>query len=245
MKLTVNASKLKLAATCMATVDIRYYLCGVRIEPRTEGGVYIVATDGHRMIAVIDETGHVDEPRIVRMSASTFAKLPKIGNKDDWAASVIEVEGSAHLVIKDGSGKIVHLQPNDGDDLFINDAKYPDWRRVLKFKECIELQNIGTFQLQYMSAIQKAISPSKMGLAVRLFGHHHTDGILVQIVNHEYAAMVVMPMRNDVGKNEKWVANFAKVIPGPTRDASVDHALKTAFTALDHLANRGLVQRME
>lgn len=245
MKLTVNASKLKLAATCMATVDIRYYLCGVRIEPRTEGGVYIVATDGHRMIAVIDETGHVDEACIVRMSSATFAKLPKIGNKDGWTASVIEVEGASHLAIKGKGGRLEYLQPNDGDDLFIKDAKYPDWRRVLKFKECIELQNIGTFQLQYMSAIQKAISPSKMGLAVRLFGHHHTDGILVQIVNHEYAAMVVMPMRNDVGKNEKWVANFAKVIPGPTRDASVDHALKTAFTALDHLANRGLVQRME
>ena len=69
----------------MAANDIRYYLNGVLVTPRAEGGVYLVATDGHRLMAVIDESGSVDKERIIRFPKSFLAKLPKIGSSQETA----------------------------------------------------------------------------------------------------------------------------------------------------------------
>lgn len=32
--------------------DIRYYLCGFRVEPAENGGIFLVATDGHTLIVI-------------------------------------------------------------------------------------------------------------------------------------------------------------------------------------------------
>ncbi|GGD00099.1 hypothetical protein [Undibacterium terreum] len=64
----INAVAVKLVFPFIAKEDIRYYLNGINIRPLPEGGVMIVATDGHRAIVVRDPNGFAEEEIIVAIS---------------------------------------------------------------------------------------------------------------------------------------------------------------------------------
>lgn len=249
MKLQINASKLKLAATCMASNDIRYYLNGVKIEPRAEGGVFIVGTDGHRLMAVIDESGHIEAPAILRLTSSTLSKLPKVGSKNEkWTAETVAIDGTEYLAIKSGGDTpaVVHLQEHDKEGIWV-EGKYPDWRQVMKFSDWTEKPSKpGSIQLPYLASVIPAFTTHKGFLPISFYACHESDGVLCRIVGHEYAAMVIMPIRDD-GSFTDWALNYKKVCPPelPQRDEAFDKALLMAFHALDHLAAHGLIQRAD
>ncbi|HQU12561.1 MAG TPA: hypothetical protein PLV07_13370 [Acidiphilium sp.] len=69
MKITalLNAKYFALAMLFQSKVETRYYLNGVFVEPHPDGGVTMVATDGHRLAAFRDQDGFIDEARIVQM----------------------------------------------------------------------------------------------------------------------------------------------------------------------------------
>ena len=58
MKITISRSAFIAAASVIqAKDDVRYYLNGVLIEKGRDNKPIIVATDGHRMVAALDENG--------------------------------------------------------------------------------------------------------------------------------------------------------------------------------------------
>ena len=60
----------------VSTEEARYYLQGVYVEPREQGGVYMVATDGHVMAVAVDERGRCAEPAIIAIGAD-FVEMAK------------------------------------------------------------------------------------------------------------------------------------------------------------------------
>jgi hypothetical protein len=130
-RIRVSAGYLRLAATCMAVCDIRYYLQGVLIEPRPEGGAFLVATNGHHLIAIIDPDGECSAPTIISPSKATLAACPKANPHSRGKAEcyTIKVEGLTALCVTDNDvGLPKHIQPRD---TIIEGGKFPDWRRVL------------------------------------------------------------------------------------------------------------------
>lgn len=58
MNMTCNADLFRIAYSCVSTEETRYYLNGVHLEPHPCGGAFMVATDGHRLIVVHDESAN-------------------------------------------------------------------------------------------------------------------------------------------------------------------------------------------
>lgn len=217
-KINVRATRLRLAATCIADLDIRYYLCGVYIEPREDGGVFIVATDGHRMMAVIDEMGSASAPTIIRLPGQFLKALPRPctypggekipgvtkGSRSIVASSIdncrvtIEELANGHaLMLTDGYGRPSHVQPGNP----IIEGKFPDWRRVLpSFQKLVPGTN-KPWNFNYLLSVVSVFKSDRYKLAVGTRPYHQPDNngaaFVFHLVGHEYACLLIMPMLGD------------------------------------------------
>lgn len=130
----VDAKKFAAAALFRSKEETRYYLNGVYIEPHPDGGVIMVATNGHQMAVIHDESGEANAPFICKASQQFYTACAK------KPADVLKRPGQIHFV-----GHVANLvcEGFDGDPSIIGDCHieveyapdidgtYPDWRRVL------------------------------------------------------------------------------------------------------------------
>jgi hypothetical protein len=83
----VNSTYLA-AITCFAAKnDVRFYLEGVYIAPHPQGGVLIVATDGHCMGLMHDPDGFANAPIILRSPDGDFLKALKARDMKPYTGS--------------------------------------------------------------------------------------------------------------------------------------------------------------
>lgn len=117
--------------------DVRFYLCGVYIEPYPGGGVMIVATDGRVMGAIHDPHGYVREPIIVATPPKALvAACTKRHQKFWWPsklyigqrASVVTFGDSDEAPELFGTGTIATVQTS------LVDGQYPEWIRPIPAK---------------------------------------------------------------------------------------------------------------
>jgi DNA polymerase III sliding clamp (beta) subunit (PCNA family) len=127
LQINVRADLYRIAAHAVSTEHPRPYLGGVFIEPREEGGVTLVSTDGHRLIAVLDETGTATSPAIVRLSPAAMRECKL--TRRDIARSVHVVGDEARIYASKKDDKRPVLVGACGRCVI--DAVYPDWRRVI------------------------------------------------------------------------------------------------------------------
>jgi len=132
-----NAKYLKTLLSFVAKNDIRYYLAGIYVEPHPDGGAILVATDGHMMAVIRDADAVCTEPAVLKLSAdaSKFA-----GPSMTWvrAGHRQHKESAPHYVQFNPITDRLIITGQGGDELFvqpgkasIQNAKYPDWRRVV------------------------------------------------------------------------------------------------------------------
>jgi hypothetical protein len=110
-----SANLFRIASMCVSTDKTRYYLAGVQIEQAPQG-VFLVATDGAKLLCIWDESGTSTE------SPGVF-QLPR----DMLAACGKALEGQAKLEI-DGHRAVLN-GAYIADNARI-DGTFPDWRRV-------------------------------------------------------------------------------------------------------------------
>ena len=67
--ITVNARLFKAASLFVSGEDTRNYIQGVCIEPHPEGAL-LVATDGRRVVAILDRKGSAERPGHRQAAAS-------------------------------------------------------------------------------------------------------------------------------------------------------------------------------
>lgn len=128
MKQSTFVQALKFATHAMAKKDVRYYLNGVCFEFLQDGGLTLVATDGHRM-AVCSVTGlgecSIPPGQYIVSSTDVDVLLKILDGKNTspvWFA-------------RDASGSMAIESYGRKHSFVPVDAKFPEWRRVARIDD--------------------------------------------------------------------------------------------------------------
>lgn len=190
-----------------ADKDVRYYLCGVRIEPHPEKGVVLIATNGHVMGVAHDPDGFCSEPIIVGDISKQLITACCARN------GIVKGVPPKSLYITDG-GAIVdfgdiaehEIDPfgktaMHSSRIALVDGQFPNWRRVLPV-QADSPEKPATVAAHYLSLLEKVVKAFGVqrycpGVMLR-----YADGkaIVVRIgapeLDERFAA-VIMQLRND------------------------------------------------
>lgn len=204
-----NAKYLPMLLPFVADCDIRYYLEGISVEPAEGGGVYLVATDGHKLIAVHDAGGLCSEPTIIRVSRDVKRHCkPRLKPSvlvrrglESAGFPFVEVNPiTERLIVADFEERFV--QP--GKCIIGGCAKFPDWRRVMPDFDKLVPGTPDWFRSKYIvQAVQAAPEGPRNTIndaaSVRFW---HQQGVERGVVAVQYlfapeACAFIMPIRQD------------------------------------------------
>lgn len=130
--------------------DPRFYLRSVFVERREEGGVYIIATNGHILCCYTDPFAipHLDfESVMIDIYQENSSRIkPVFTQLKKTSEARIDVED------QDGQGGI-SIRYND-DTTFVKtiDGTFPDWQRI--FKQEVEHQENVSFDPKYLALLK-------------------------------------------------------------------------------------------
>lgn len=209
-QINVRAGLVRLVSTCMATNDIRYYLNGFLVEPRKEGGAYIVATDGHRMMAIIDESATCTRRTTLRLTKREAAQISalhmtSVAKKEvnEQRLKLIDVEGTACLALTEPMIKGIADSKHGIVTIFagerVVEGKFSDWRRVLPNFEKLQPGLLGSVNVRYLyePLVTGFKASSKIAPALNAWQTDKDSVIALSISACPNVIILVMPMRGD------------------------------------------------
>ncbi len=205
MSAKVNANLFRIVAGFVSSEETRYYLQGVLIQRHPVKGVFLVATDGHRMMVAHDETGLTTlDDVIVKLDKNTLTACKSARNETADRALVVEGDGTVRVQTGDENAIPVVTAYKA-----IVDGTYPDWQRVARPN--IDTPSPAAFNGQYLADFGKAakeLSGSKSG-------HLHITGVsdgpaLLRFGGVDNAYGVLMPLRH---KGETGLPAFMSATP--------------------------------
>ena len=176
----------------------RHYLTGVYSEP-FQGGVLLVATDGHRMGLVFDPAGHSNGVWINPLPDG----LAAVCDVRSWRGNLV-FHGRTASLVPDGAG--LDDMGGGGDPAVARfgaapiESDYPDFRRVLPK---VWPDTVRQFRSQYLASFSTA--------EICLLPHDDLlDPAYVTVPGEPQFVGVLMPMRQS--KSEKprpgWLADL-------------------------------------
>ena len=209
-RISVKAAYVRLAATCRAGHDIRYYLTGIQIEPRKEGGAYIVGTNGHMLIAIIDKDAECSASTIINPSKALIAACPKVNpHKNEAVLRTIEIEGKACLGVTNEQGLLTIIQAQET----IIEGKFPDLNRVMPAWDKLEIGGPEEIEPHYRNAPLAAINAGKH-FGVNCY-HDPARGMLVQrLAGMDNVVHMVMSRRLQ-HERKPWIDLWSTAKGGP------------------------------
>lgn len=195
MTATVNADLFRLVAGFVSSEETRYYLKGVFIHAHPVKGVYMVATDGHRLMIAHDENATTTlDPVIVALDKATL-NATKCAARGEPNARLLEIHGHGEVRVLAGAPD--ERAPVAIQHRAIVDGTFPDYRRVIP----APAEDAGTpwFNPAYVQDFAKAAQEiSKLrgvkDAAFRLTGTNNCP-CLVQFLNASHIFGVLMPIR--------------------------------------------------
>ena len=122
----VDASLFRVAAMFQSSEETRYYLNGVHIEPHHDEGVFLVATDGHRLLVAHDFSGKIEGGTAIVQLGKDQIKACKEGRGETASRRIVVTDDKQPLTIT-ANGAPVAIQPK-----WIVDGVFPDWKRVMQ-----------------------------------------------------------------------------------------------------------------
>lgn len=208
-----RAQFLKPLAKIMAKNDVRYYLNGIHIQSNPIGeGVIISATDGHRLLSILDKRGYTNGEWICEISNTLVAASTK-------ATKHKSTKNSSHdaMVTFKGNGTYVYggfHEPEKSqlgemqDGLFLSeylkpiDGNYPKFGRIFKKSEEPFDSNLLTINANYLKDAGEVFSmlgnPKFQGVSILgQCGQSNVFGLTRQLEDDFDARLLIMPMRND------------------------------------------------
>lgn len=113
--------------------DLRRRVAGIFVQPRPKGGAFIVGTDGHALIAIIDPSAKCERPSRLLPDRYTLSMLPKVGSMSDHEGKrlrlgSIQFDGKkvpSLMVTK--AHRIEHIQTAEPT----SDEPYVAWERTV------------------------------------------------------------------------------------------------------------------
>lgn len=210
IKINVDPRHIPRLMPFKAVVDIRYYLQGIHIERAPQGGVYLVATDGHTMAVIYDATGKIEgaESAIVSVSAAAGMACKSVERRNNRDVPYrFLVERQRLRVAAEGSDFVeLHVQAGRA---FI-EGKFPLWRKVVPdlkaLKQGALAGGVG-INPTYLGRFAK-LSSNKRYPGIALWQEKPDGPVVVQLQDVPEMIGLVMPMR-EMGNT----AHFDKFMP--------------------------------
>lgn len=208
----ISASAARVAAVHMAKEDIRYYLCGILVEPNPDGGAFVVGTNGHVLGACADATGKSVAPTIAHVPSQLLKALPRRSGHDDGSRlKYVRHDDAYHLSLESPKGNT--LQSHLGGPIH---GKFPIWRRVMPDPATLTPAH-SAVSAQYLALARKAFSKD-YGPAVQLLqgeGVGHPPMVMI-VEGHLDCLLVIMPIVNTIQNQDDWVKRW-----GPQREIGI------------------------
>lgn len=196
MQLTIKQKDLKAVSLAMAVKDIRYYLMGVYIE--TNGAeTRIVATDGHRLHAIVEDNGGILSDVVSFTMPLDMVKkcVSAKAHKQDKCPSI-------YIAYDPASGKIEAKLPDGSSIVYqATDGKFPDYTRIIP-RDIPETPVAAVFNPDYVADAVKGYAlfmeysgktPPTLGL--------RPNGSSCGFLSANGFTAVVMPMRGELSPN--------------------------------------------
>lgn len=216
-----NAKHLKALMPVKASPsDRRYYMNSIHIEPHSDGGVVLVASNGHAMMCIRDIEATCSEAATFIISADAAKFCGRRGAEHETMVEINPI--TERLVIRTRkSGDECFIQP--GKCLIVG-QKYPDWKRVIprfsQLKTCV----VDEVSVDYY-ALAARVHPApanNLGVArtIRLWQESSDGCVAVEYIGAPNYLMIIMPRRNMRPPGDAlvdWIAAFGeKNIGSPT-----------------------------
>ena len=216
MKIALTrAAFIAAASVVQAKNDVRYYLNGILIEKAPDKGLLIVATDGHRLVAALDEDAEfsddMPEQVIIQFGPESLrvAKLAK--NLDERVDLEI---ADTDVFVSIGTGCFQDSKTIDGT--------YPDWRRIVVEQDG---QSTGWFNASYVADFERVArfftARTRTNInGITLRSSDAKSAALVYFDGAPYAFGLVMPYQCDRENPQlpAWTAQPVKAAK-PVKDA--------------------------
>ena len=181
--MNLNIRLLKAAALAASKEQTRYYLNGVAVQAGPRGS-FLVATDGHRLLAFrqsADDTPPVD----IIIPADVIAGIKLNKHVDD---ATLTRESDTHWRIE-YCGTAISFAPIDGT--------FPDWRRVVPKETTGELAQFDPAYVGDFAKVAKALGTNaKAGVKI---SHNGGGPALVTFGDDIDGFGVLMPTRANYG----------------------------------------------
>lgn len=196
MTFNVNADLFRAAAVVISKEETRYYLNGVCIEPHPAGGVTLTATDGHRLFTAYDREGEASRTYIVKLDAANL-KQCKAGRKETHPRRVF---------LKGYDDAPVSITSNDEHETYhlavnweIEDATFPDWRRVIPRHAKGKKPVADWYNPDYLASFADIAAILSDGVkSFRICSIERGSPALITFGNQNYQAVgVLMPVRGE------------------------------------------------
>lgn len=196
IRVSIDPAQLHRLIPFMAVHDIRYYLNGICVEKAKDGGVYLIATDGHTMGVIHDATGTIEGAESV-----IFRVGPGLGTASKAAASKLHRGIKYRLLVQGQRVKIACGFDSEGDaELFIQagrsliEGKFPDWRKVIPDFSKLKLGFGNDMNAMYLARLAK-IATDKRFQGVSLWQAERDKAVVARVPRVPEMIIVLMPMR--------------------------------------------------
>ena len=193
MKITIKADTIKALLTIAAKNDIRSNLNVVAIDAREAGDVTLVATDGHRMLAVPVDKDDVENLMLgvwVVDRALLESVKPMKAGRVEFPLALSFVRRDATTNAPSASVTLAGATTASGTTV---DGRFPDWRRVMPASaDGIAAQ----FSPEYVGSFGKV--GELLGGKIKSIPaviHHNNNGAALVTFPGSPAVGVIMPVR--------------------------------------------------
>lgn len=209
-QLAVNADLFRRAASCVSSEPTRYYLNGVYATPCDAGGVLLISTDGHKMVAIRDPEGTI-------VGKGGIVSLEKAVLKECKEGRQILVSKKKATVVRGG-------KPEDGFDFglcvdpnstvlafqwkdVLIDGTFPDWTRAAS------LPNFTVEKTGINPNFLLTVASSLGGKFSAVVAYETTPGGPIFVAcpeSHVDGFGLIMPVRCGAAKVPTWLAAIKK-----------------------------------
>tara|TARA_R100001082_G_scaffold24793_1_gene12191 strand:- start:307 stop:918 length:612 start_codon:yes stop_codon:yes gene_type:complete len=197
----VNPTMLGKAAAFAGKGDWRHYLNGVYIEKRPEGGVYIVATNGHIMCVYADKKAVVEndfDP--VTLKCHDDKKDGKPGGKVKTLFTDLKKANCGPVDIYEIGGNLTI----DGNVVETIDGKIPDWKQVIPKAQDLNLEQ-QFYDTKYLKLLNEFPTNKKFPSMAFVGGSNQKASVWT----NKDGLVLIMPMRCDIDINTEILKEVA------------------------------------
>lgn len=209
IKLNFNPQHLPRLMPFMATGDIRYYLNGLYVEKAERGGVYLVATDGHSMAIVHDETGSIEgaDNVIFKVTPGLLAGAKAAAKRGNALIPYRVHMASNRAKVACGDMELF-LQPGK----CVIEGKFPDWKNIIPPDFGVLKEGLVSplINVSYLARLAKIAEPNFLG--VRFWQESPEKVLVMQMPRVPQMIALVMPMRHEGQPGQFEPFTFAKKV---------------------------------